>query len=64
MEEDKRDQNLHTIEQIKASGHTIHTKKGESGLFTNWGNTYTVWVEAEPGYYTPVNAFVRDRIWV
>lgn len=56
----KQDKNLHTIEQIKAMGNRILTKKGEEGLRTERGKTITDWVEMEPGLYYPVNAYVRD----
>jgi hypothetical protein len=57
---DLRDENKHTVEQIKSAGNQILTKKGEDGLQTIRGNTITIWAETEPNYYTPINAYVRE----
>lgn len=56
----RQDENLHTIEQIKAAGNKIYTTKGEEGLHTRRGNTYTLWAEIEPGLYKPSHAYTRD----
>lgn len=49
----RQDENLHTIEQIKAMGNKIYTMKGEDGLKTVRGNTMTFWIEKEEGLYFP-----------
>jgi hypothetical protein len=61
MAKNRQDENLHTIEQIKAMGNrVIGPNKGEGGLQTVRGNTVTHWTEREPGLYYPYHAYVRD----
>lgn len=54
---DRQSENIHTVEQIKSMGNKIHTRKGDAGLCTSIGNTYTLWTEAEPGLYKPYHAY-------
>jgi len=56
----RQDENLHTVEQIKAAGNKIYTTKGDEGLHTSYGNTHTLWTEAEPGLYKPYHAYTRN----
>lgn len=48
------------IYEEMAAGNKIYTTKGEDGLHTRRGNTYTSWAEVEPGLYKPCHAYTRD----
>ena len=43
--------NWHTLEQIKAMGNRVLTRKGDYGLTTQRGKTVTYWVQSGDKYY-------------